>query len=63
MREGSLTVPDGYRPATFGVLELPARRFRVYQADDGVRVGGLSGSGSMRATLVRTEPANKRGAR
>jgi predicted phosphodiesterase/predicted RNase H-like HicB family nuclease len=59
-REGSLTVPDGHRPATFGVLELPAKRFRVYQADDGVRVGGLSGSGSMHVTLVRTEPASKK---
>jgi predicted phosphodiesterase/predicted RNase H-like HicB family nuclease len=62
-QEGSLTVPDGYRPATFGVLELPAKRFRVYQAEDGARVGGLSGSGSMRMTLVRTEPAGKKGAR
>jgi predicted phosphodiesterase/predicted RNase H-like HicB family nuclease len=61
--EGSLTVPDGYRPATFGVLELPAKRFRVYQAEDGARVGGLSGSGSIRTTLVRTEPAGKKGAR
>jgi hypothetical protein len=31
-QEGSLAVPDGYRPATFGVLELPSKRFRVFRA-------------------------------
>jgi predicted phosphodiesterase/predicted RNase H-like HicB family nuclease len=34
-QSGSLAVPDGYRPATFGVLELPSKRFRVFQAADG----------------------------
>ena len=52
-RVGSLAVPDGYRPATFGVLELPSMRFRVFQADDGVQIHGLAGSGSMRTRLVR----------
>ena len=51
--DSSLVVPDGYRPATFGVLELPSKRFRVFQAVDGVEVHGLAGSGSMRARLVR----------
>jgi predicted phosphodiesterase len=37
-QSGSLAVSDGYRPATFGVLELPSKRFRVFQAADGVRV-------------------------
>jgi predicted phosphodiesterase/predicted RNase H-like HicB family nuclease len=40
---GSLSVPDGYRPATFGVLELPSKRFRVFQVADGVQVLGLAG--------------------
>jgi predicted phosphodiesterase len=42
---GALAVPDGYRPATLGVLELPAKRFRVFLAADGVQVHGLAGSG------------------
>jgi predicted phosphodiesterase len=31
-QEGSLSVPDGYRPATFGVLELPSKRFRLFRS-------------------------------
>ena len=50
---GGLAVPDGCRPATFGVLELPSKRFRVFQVADGVQVFGLAGSGSTRARLVR----------
>jgi predicted phosphodiesterase/predicted RNase H-like HicB family nuclease len=37
-QSGSLAVPDNYRPATFGVLELPSKRFMVFCAADGVRV-------------------------
>ena len=39
---GSVAVPDGFRPATFGVLELPSTRFKVYRALDGERVFGTS---------------------
>jgi predicted phosphodiesterase len=39
---GSLAVPDGFRPATFGVLELPSQRFKVFRALDGERVFGTS---------------------
>jgi predicted phosphodiesterase len=39
---GSLAVPDGFRPATFGVLELPSQRFKVFRALDGERVSGIS---------------------
>jgi predicted phosphodiesterase len=39
---GSLAVTDGFRPATFGVLELPSMRFEVYHALDGERVFGTS---------------------
>ncbi len=35
---GSPAVPDGYRPATFGVLELPSKRFPVIREADGERV-------------------------
>ncbi len=35
---GSLAVPDGYRSATFGVLELPSKRFRTFRASDGEQV-------------------------
>jgi hypothetical protein len=59
-QSGSLAVPDGYRPATFGVLELPSKRFRVFQAADGIQVHGLAGSGSMRARLVRVGNYRKR---
>ncbi|MGD0837030.1 MAG: metallophosphoesterase family protein [Polyangia bacterium] len=34
---GGVTVA-GFRPATFGVLELPSKRFRVFRAFDGVPV-------------------------
>ncbi len=49
--DSSLAVPDGYRPATFGVPELPSKRFRVFQAADGVLLHGLAGS--IRTRLVR----------
>ena len=39
---GSLIVPDEFRPATFGVLELPEMRFKVFRALDGERVFGTS---------------------
>jgi putative phosphoesterase len=39
---GSLAVTDGFRSATFGVLELPSMRFEVYHALDGERVFGTS---------------------
>ena len=39
---GTLAVTDGFRPATFGVLELPSMRFKVYRALDGERVFGTS---------------------
>jgi hypothetical protein len=50
---GSLAVPDGYRPATFGVLELPSKRFRVFQAADGVQAHGLVSGGGMHARSAR----------
>ena len=53
-QEGSFAVPDGYRQATFGVLELPSERFSVFRAADGVRVHELAGSGSVRTGVVRT---------
>ena len=39
---GPLIVPDTFRPATFGVLELPSMRFEVYRALDGERVFGTA---------------------
>jgi predicted phosphodiesterase len=39
---GPLMVPDEFRPATFGVLELPSERFKVFRALDGERVFGTS---------------------
>ncbi|MGC9986639.1 MAG: metallophosphoesterase family protein [Polyangia bacterium] len=39
---GPLMVPDEFRPATFGVLELPSMRFKVFRALDGERVFGTS---------------------
>jgi predicted phosphodiesterase len=39
---GPLMVPDEFRPATFGVLELPSTRFEVYRALDGEGVFGTS---------------------
>jgi predicted phosphodiesterase len=39
---GPLIVPDEFRPATFGVLELPSERFKVFRALDGERVFGTS---------------------
>ena len=42
-QSGSLAVPDGYRLATFSVLELPSKRFTVFHAADGERVALPSG--------------------
>jgi putative phosphoesterase len=39
-RAGEATAPDEYGAATFGVLELPGKRFRVYQTADGVELDG-----------------------
>ena len=39
---GPLMVPDEFRPATFGVLELPSMRFKVFRALDGERLFGTS---------------------
>jgi predicted phosphodiesterase len=39
---GPLIVPDAFRPATFGVLDLPSMRFEVYRALDGERVFGTT---------------------
>ncbi|MGB8293847.1 MAG: metallophosphoesterase family protein [Polyangia bacterium] len=39
---GPLLVPDKFRAATFGVLELPSMRFEVFRAHDGERVSGTS---------------------
>jgi predicted phosphodiesterase len=39
---GPLIVPDEFRPATFGVLELPSMGFEVFRALDGERVFGTS---------------------
>jgi len=47
---GPLMVPDEFRPASFGVLELPSRRFEVFRALDGERVSDTStGKSGMRA--------------
>ena len=60
-QEGSLSVPDDYRPATVGVLELPSKRFRVFRAADGAQVQEIAGSASARtmpgqvAKLGRTD--------
>jgi putative phosphoesterase len=37
---GPLIVPDEFRPATFGVLELPSMSFKVFRALDGGRFFG-----------------------
>jgi predicted phosphodiesterase len=37
---GPLIVPDEFRPATFGVLELPSMSFKVFKALGGERVFG-----------------------
>ena len=49
---GSLVVLDGFRVATFGVLELPSKRFSVFRAVDGEQVHGLAGKGDLFATLI-----------
>jgi len=52
---GPLLVPDEFRPATFGVLELPSMRFEVYRALDGERVSGASPG------TPRSRPSKKAG--
>jgi predicted phosphodiesterase len=54
-QSGSLAVPDGYRPGTFGVLELPSKRIRFFRAADGAQVQGLAGSASVHTTPGRVE--------
>jgi predicted phosphodiesterase len=39
---GPLLVPDEFRPASFGVLDLPSMKFKVYRALDGGRVFGTT---------------------
>jgi len=39
---GPLMVPDRFRPATLGVLDLPSMKFKVFRALDGGRVFGIS---------------------
>ncbi len=39
---GPLIVPDAFRPATFGVLDLPSMKFKVFRALDGGRVFGTT---------------------
>ena len=39
---GPLLVPDEFRPASFGVLDLPSMKFKVYRALDGGRVSGTT---------------------
>jgi putative phosphoesterase len=41
-RAGPLTLPGGFQAATFGVLDLPSMKFKVYRAVDGGRVFGTS---------------------
>jgi predicted phosphodiesterase len=41
-KAGPLIVPDEFRSATFGVLELPSMRFEAYRALDGEHVFGSS---------------------
>ena len=41
-KAGPLIVPDVFRPATFGVLELPSMRFKVFRALDGEGIFGTS---------------------
>jgi len=56
---GALVAPDGYHPATFGVLELPSTRFKIYRAIDGARVFGTSPDrGCIR--LARVSPVHLR---
>ena len=40
-QSGALVEPAGYRPATFGVLELPSKMFTVLCALDGREPGDL----------------------
>jgi putative phosphoesterase len=53
---GALAVPDGYQPATFGVLELPSKRFRVFRVADGAQVQGLAGRTGVRTMPGRVAP-------
>jgi hypothetical protein len=58
--------PAGYRPATFGVLELPSKRFTVLCALDGREPGDLediriaeSRLAAMDAGLAKTIPLDE----
>jgi predicted phosphodiesterase len=62
-QSGALVEPAGYRPATFGVLELPSKRFTVLCAFDGMEFGDLediriaeSRMAAIEAGLVKTIP-------
>ena len=62
-QSGALMEPAGYRPATFGVLELPSKRFTVLCALDGREPGELediriaeSRLAAIDAGLVKTIP-------
>jgi predicted phosphodiesterase len=54
---GSLAVPEGFRPATFAVLELPEMRFKVFQALNGERVFGTVPDRS----CISTKPSKRTG--
>jgi predicted phosphodiesterase/predicted RNase H-like HicB family nuclease len=65
-QSGTLGEPAGYRPATFGVLELPSKRFTVLCALDGREPGELediriaeSRMAAIEAGLVKTIPLDE----
>jgi predicted phosphodiesterase/predicted RNase H-like HicB family nuclease len=65
-QSGALLEPAGYRPATFGVLELPSKRFTVLCALDGREPGELedirlaeSRMAAINAGLVKTIPLDE----
>lgn len=65
-QSGALMEPAGYRPATFGVLELPSKRFTVLCALDGREPGDLediriaeSRMAAIDAGLVKTIPLDE----
>jgi hypothetical protein len=58
--------PAGYRPTTFGVLELPSKRFTVICALDGMVLGDLedvriaeSRMAAIEAVLAKTIPLDE----
>ncbi len=65
-QSGASVEPAGYRPATFGVLELPSKRFTVLCALDGRELGDLediriaeSRLAAIDAGLVKTIPLDE----